>query len=87
MPKQNPSSKKNVITINVDEFHSNSNSDNGHKLSNGASPSSISANQESMFHNSSSELFMNNATPGADIQLAPDNYDAKSGKKILDIVS
>ncbi len=82
MPKQNPSSKQSVITINVDEYHSNSNSDNGHKLSNGASPSAISANQESMFHNSSSKLFMNNDAPGADTLLEHDNYDAESGKKI-----
>ena len=45
---RHPSAKQNVITITVDEFHSNSNSDNdGLWLSNGSSPSTTSANQNS----------------------------------------
>jgi hypothetical protein len=44
---QHPSAKQSVITIKVDEFHSNSNSDNGPKLSNGTSPSPTSANHNS----------------------------------------
>ena len=44
---RHPSAKESVITITVDEFHSKSSSDNGLRLSNGASPTTSSAN----YHN------------------------------------
>ena len=88
-----PSAKESVITITVDEFHTNSNSDNGLKLSNGTSPSlSANKNSESETHkkcnessltHSYSEVFMNNDSyiaPGADMLLDPNIYDAESGK-------
>ena len=88
-----PSAKESVITITVDEFHTNSNSDNGLKLSNGTSPSlSANKNSESETHkkcnessltHSYSEVFMNNDSyiaPGADMLLDPNIYDEESGK-------
>ena len=92
-----PSANENVITITVDEFHTNSNSDNGIRLSNGTSPS-LSANHSSEFENhdknkngsslthSYSEVFMNNDSyiaPGADMLLDPHSYDVESGKKAI----
>ena len=92
-----PSAKESVITITVDEFRTNSNSDNGIKLSNGTSPS-LSANQnsESETHKKSknnsslthsySEVFMNNDSyiaPGADMLLDPNIYDEESGKNAI----
>ena len=92
-----PSANENVITITVDEFHSNSNSDNGLRLSNGTSPS-LSANHNSGLEthdrnkngssltHSYSEVFMNNDSyiaPGADMLLDPHSYDVESGKNAI----
>ena len=92
-----PSAKENVITITVDEFRSNSNSDNGLRLSNGTSPTlSANHNSETETHkrlksetsitHSYSEVFMNNDSyiaPGADVLLDPHSYDAESGKNAI----